>query len=56
MEESGIRGCLGKVVMDVNADQPAFRNRMHQGLVEGSEPLENAKKCGNSMMALRMGE
>ncbi|PBP21843.1 hypothetical protein BUE80_DR007343 [Diplocarpon rosae] len=40
--ESGIRGCLGKVVMDVNPDQPAFRNRMHQGLVEGSESLESA--------------
>tara|TARA_R110002060_G_scaffold4615_2_gene7215 strand:+ start:263 stop:1408 length:1146 start_codon:yes stop_codon:yes gene_type:complete len=44
VEESGIRGCLGKVVMDVNPDQPAFRNRMHKGLVEGSESLENAIK------------
>ena len=38
--ESGIRGCLGKVVMDVNPDQPAFRNRMHKGLVEGRETLD----------------
>lgn len=44
VDESGIRGCLGKVVMDVNPDQPAFRNRMHKGLVEGSESLENAIK------------
>ncbi|KAI6716143.1 hypothetical protein B2J93_8209 [Marssonina coronariae] len=42
VEESGIRGCLGKVVMDVNPDQPAFRNRMHAGLVEGRESLESA--------------
>jgi cytosine/adenosine deaminase-related metal-dependent hydrolase len=42
--ESGIRGCLGKVVMDVNPDQPAFRNKMHEGLVEGSTSLENAIK------------
>ncbi|PBP26664.1 hypothetical protein BUE80_DR002454 [Diplocarpon rosae] len=40
--ESGIRGCLGKVVMDVNPDQPAFRTRMHPGLVEGRESLERA--------------
>jgi len=44
VEESGIRGCLGKVVMDVNPDQPAFRNRMHKGLVEGPETLPNAIK------------
>ncbi|EKD20632.1 uncharacterized protein L3040_006356 [Drepanopeziza brunnea f. sp. 'multigermtubi'] len=42
--ESGIRGCLGKVVMDVNPDQPAFRARMHRGLVEGPESLESAVK------------
>jgi cytosine/adenosine deaminase-related metal-dependent hydrolase len=42
--ESGIRGCLGKVVMDVNPEQPAFRNRMHKGLVEGAETLPNAIK------------
>jgi cytosine/adenosine deaminase-related metal-dependent hydrolase len=40
--ESGIRGCLGKVVMDVNPDQPAFRTRMHKGMVEGAESLDNA--------------
>jgi len=44
VEESGIRGCLGKVVMDVNPDQPAFRNKMHKGLVEGRETLDNAVK------------
>jgi cytosine/adenosine deaminase-related metal-dependent hydrolase len=44
VEESGIRGCLGKVVMDVNPEQPAFRNRMHKGLVEGAETLPNAIK------------
>ncbi|RDW89287.1 putative atrazine chlorohydrolase deaminase [Coleophoma cylindrospora] len=42
VEESGIRGCLGKVVMDVNPDQPAFRTRMHPGLVEGPETLDAA--------------
>ncbi|TVY30820.1 Uncharacterized protein LHYA1_G000353 [Lachnellula hyalina] len=44
VEESGIRGCLGKVVMDVNPNQPAFRNKMHKGLVEGGESLESAIK------------
>lgn len=42
--ESGIRGCLGKVVMDVNPDQPAFRTKMHRGLVEDSSSLTNAVK------------
>ncbi|CZR63597.1 probable atrazine chlorohydrolase/guanine deaminase [Phialocephala subalpina] len=42
VEESGIRGCLGKVVMDVNPDQPAFRTKMHSGLVEGRETLKAA--------------
>lgn len=42
VEESGIRGCLGKVVMDVNPDQPAFRTKMHTGLVEGRETLRAA--------------
>lgn len=40
--ESGIRGCLGKVVMDVNPDQPEFRTRMHQGLVEDGTSLTKA--------------
>lgn len=42
VDESGIRGCLGKVVMDVNPDQPAFRTKMHHGLVEDGSSLENA--------------
>jgi cytosine/adenosine deaminase-related metal-dependent hydrolase len=42
VDESGIRGCLGKVIMDVNPDQPAFRTRMHHGLVEDGSSLDNA--------------
>ncbi|EXJ86301.1 hypothetical protein A1O3_03252 [Capronia epimyces CBS 606.96] len=42
VDESGIRGCLGKVVMDRRADQPEFRNRMHHGLVEDRQSLANA--------------
>lgn len=42
VDESGIRGCLGKVVMDVNPDQPEFRTKMHHGLVEDGSSLTNA--------------
>jgi cytosine/adenosine deaminase-related metal-dependent hydrolase len=42
VDESGVRGCLGKVVMDVNPDQPAFRTKMHHGLVEDGRSLDNA--------------
>lgn len=43
--ESGIRGCLGKVVMD----QPRYATQdgvsMHPGLIEDERSLENAVKC-----------
>ncbi|GEQ67931.1 hypothetical protein JCM33374_g1597 [Metschnikowia sp. JCM 33374] len=43
--ESGIRGCLGKVVMD----QPRYATQegitMHPGLVEDERSLENALQC-----------
>lgn len=43
--ESGIRGCLGKVVMD----QPRYATQegitMHPGLVEDERSLENAVTC-----------
>lgn len=43
--ESGIRGCLGKVVMD----QPRYATQegitMHPGLVEDERSLENALEC-----------
>lgn len=43
--ESGIRGCLGKVVMD----QPRYATQegisMHPGLIEDERSLDNAVKC-----------
>lgn len=43
--DSGIRGCLGKVVMD----QPRYATQdgitMHEGLVESERSLENVLKC-----------
>lgn len=42
VDESGIRGCLGKVVMDVNPDQPPFRTKMHHGLIEDGTSLDRA--------------
>ncbi|KAA8913685.1 hypothetical protein TRICI_003143 [Trichomonascus ciferrii] len=45
VEESGIRGCLGKVVMD----QPRYATQdgisMHQGLVEDETSLAKAEEC-----------
>ncbi|TAQ85902.1 hypothetical protein B7494_g5772 [Chlorociboria aeruginascens] len=42
VEESGIRGCLGKIVMDIATYAKDSSWRMHEGLAENEESLQGA--------------
>lgn len=43
--DSGIRGCLGKVVMDQPRYATQEETSMHEGLIEGEESLEKSIEC-----------